>query len=346
MLENGQPAISGIQYDHRNLPISLLNRNGDLVTYRYNVAGQRVYKKVGSQSGEHYILDGDQTVAVFENGTVKYWNILANGVAGRQAAAGNKFYYPPQRGRFAKGSPFDKLRAGLGSTRAVVDGSGNVKEAMDYYPFGLLMPGRTYQSGSETKEKFTGKERDAETNWDYFGARYYSPALGRWLAVDPLTERYPSSSPYVYVANNPLYFIDLNGNRLAIAGDSSAVLYILQQLSGLSEEDFAERFSFSDGFVEFDFSDLDLTNNEGLQLLSDLITSSKDFLFEMRIVTEDEVGSSGLINASDMPRHPFANPDNLPGGFNGYVLMGTNVSWLDVRSDELVSNISTLLFTN
>ncbi len=48
MLENGQPAISSIQYDHRNLPVSLINRNGDVVTYRYNASGQRIYKKIGS----------------------------------------------------------------------------------------------------------------------------------------------------------------------------------------------------------------------------------------------------------------------------------------------------------
>jgi len=43
MLENGVPAISAITYDHRNLPTSLLNRNGDVATYRYNASGQRIY---------------------------------------------------------------------------------------------------------------------------------------------------------------------------------------------------------------------------------------------------------------------------------------------------------------
>ena len=46
------------------------------------------------------------------------------------------------------------------------------------YPFGLLMPGRIYQSSSETKEKFTGKERDSETGLDY-----RSEAETRWVLV-------------------------------------------------------------------------------------------------------------------------------------------------------------------
>ncbi|NIT58087.1 MAG: hypothetical protein GWN00_18220, partial [Aliifodinibius sp.] len=74
------------------------------------------------------------------------------------------------------------------------------------------MPGRIYISGSGiTKNLFTGKEHDSETNWDYFGARYYNPAIGRWLSVDPLADKYPSLSSYIYVANNPLINFDPTG---------------------------------------------------------------------------------------------------------------------------------------
>ena len=57
--------------------------------------------------------------------------------------------------------------------------------------------------------KFTGKERDDETGWDYFGARYYYPAIGRWLSVDP--QIFPSWTPYNYVFNNPISKFDPNG---------------------------------------------------------------------------------------------------------------------------------------
>ncbi len=75
------------------------------------------------------------------------------------------------------------------------------------------MPGRTLGSG--TKEGFTGKEQDAETGLDYFGARYYMPALGRWSAVDPLAEKHLEWSPYNYVLNNPLALIDPDGQQVA-----------------------------------------------------------------------------------------------------------------------------------
>ena len=49
----------------------------------------------------------------------------------------------------------------------------------------------------------TGKERDAETGYGYFGARYMDHELmTMWLSVDPLADKYPSISPYASYANN------------------------------------------------------------------------------------------------------------------------------------------------
>ncbi len=59
--------------------------------------------------------------------------------------------------------------------------------------------------------KFTGKEQDPETDLTYFGARYYDAALGIWLGVDPLAEKYAGISPFVYAANNPIKYIDPDG---------------------------------------------------------------------------------------------------------------------------------------
>ena len=72
--------------------------------------------------------------------------------------------------------------------------------------------------------KFTGKERDAETGLDYFGARYMSAAQGRWTSPDPIVHPAQSeagfetfiSEPqrwnkYAYVSNNPLKYTDPNG---------------------------------------------------------------------------------------------------------------------------------------
>lgn len=191
--ENGANKISEMLYDTRNLPIFLLKEDSTEIIYQYNADGQRIYKKVDNQGPEFYIMDGSLNIGVVTGGFLAHWNIVANGVAGRVEGS-NKLYY---------------VKDHLGSTRSAINASGLPQESYDYYPFGLHMPGRTLNAG--TKELFTGKERDTETGWDYFGARYYDPSIGRWVVVDPRAGNYPSLSPYVYVANNPLGATDPDG---------------------------------------------------------------------------------------------------------------------------------------
>jgi RHS repeat-associated protein len=58
---------------------------------------------------------------------------------------------------------------------------------------------------------FSGKEKDAETGYGYFGARYYDSGLSIWLSVDPMAEKYHYQTNYVYCINNPVLIIDPNG---------------------------------------------------------------------------------------------------------------------------------------
>jgi RHS repeat-associated protein len=61
---------------------------------------------------------------------------------------------------------------------------------------------------------FNGKEQDKETSstttYDY-GFRIYSPALGRFLSIDPLAKKFPELTPYQYASNTPIQAIDLDG---------------------------------------------------------------------------------------------------------------------------------------
>ena len=61
---------------------------------------------------------------------------------------------------------------------------------------------------------FSAKEKDSETGLSYFGSRYYSSDLSIWLSVDPMASKYPSLSPYVYCANNPVRVVDPNGEEI------------------------------------------------------------------------------------------------------------------------------------
>jgi RHS repeat-associated protein len=88
----------------------------------------------------------------------------------------------------------------------------------DYYPFGQLVP--TRHSSGDYRYGFNGMEKDnvlkgGEGNSYDFGARMLDPRIGRWFAPDKMEEKYPSTSPYVAFADNPVFFVDPDGNEIA-----------------------------------------------------------------------------------------------------------------------------------
>ncbi len=126
----------------------------------------------------------------------------------------------------------------LGSTRMMTDASGALKSLHDYVPFGEEIQagvgGRSstyYPPGSlaindTVAQKFTGKERDAETGLDYFGARYFGSPQGRFTIPDWSAKEEPvpyakledpqSLNLYAYVKNNPLRFADPTGHVVGV----------------------------------------------------------------------------------------------------------------------------------
>ncbi len=79
-------------------------------------------------------------------------------------------------------------------------------------PFGESFVTQT-SSGWESRYTFSGKEKDVETGYSYFGARYYDSDISVWLSVDPLASQYPSMSAYMYTAGNPMMLVDPDGRE-------------------------------------------------------------------------------------------------------------------------------------
>jgi RHS repeat-associated protein len=165
--------------------------------YVYDGNGRRVKKVVGSRV-EVFVYDaGGRLVA-------EYSNLIARG--------GTSYLTQDM----------------LGSTRAITGENGGIRSRHDYQPFGGEInasaapnTGReslpSYNDGA-VKQKFTGYERDGETELDFAQARYYNPMHGRFTAVDPLMASADMVNPqtwnrYVYVSNNPVVMIDPTGER-------------------------------------------------------------------------------------------------------------------------------------
>lgn len=99
----------------------------------------------------------------------------------------------------------------LGSNNIVVNQSGVNVQSTSYYPFGMQQSNATGTDGQPYK--YTGKEYDQKHGLNLYDyeARFYDPALCRFMAIDPMAEKYYSISPYAYCVNNPVRFTDSTG---------------------------------------------------------------------------------------------------------------------------------------
>jgi RHS repeat-associated protein len=150
-------------------------------------------------SNEFYIrgVEGNELV-IFNGNNVSKYNFFGSGNEGYIDSDDKKHYY---------------MKDHLGSVRVVLNENNEIVSAQDYDMWGYLMVGRNFDS-QQTKYKFTGKERDKESNYDYFGARYYDARIGRWGSIDPILEKHYDFNPYNYVLNNTLRFIDPEGEQV------------------------------------------------------------------------------------------------------------------------------------
>ena len=200
-------AANAFKYDGDNRLVAFDHPTGtdSDTTYSYDGEGRRVRKVVGGSSGvtTTYVYNvGGQLVAEF-GGTA-----------------------PDRPGtRYLTPDP-------LGSTRVVTAEDQSVLSRHDYLPFGEEIgaglgnrdqasgvSGYTASRTDGPAQKFTGKERDNESGLDYFGARYFSGAGGRFTSADAPFADQGAADPqswnlYTYTRNSPLKYVDRTGNVL------------------------------------------------------------------------------------------------------------------------------------
>ena len=135
----------------------------------------------------------------------------------------------------------------------VVMRGGNVMEVNAYYPFGMIIPNLstwlTYPN-EENYYKYNGKElqKDLNLNWLDYGARMYDPGVARWQGPDPMAEKYYSISPYAYVANNPIRYIDPDGRLIWTTSDPEQIKRLLEDLKRIYSEKYGEEKVKEDPF--------------------------------------------------------------------------------------------------
>jgi RHS repeat-associated protein len=185
---------------------------GNTASYVYDAMGRRVRKTVGG-AWTDYVYDAD--------GRVVTEFISTSGTCTAPCWATSYIYMGgAQVSQYKNGTTYFVHQDHLGSTRLLTKLDRTLQDSMDFLPYGEQIAG-----ASGITHKFTGKERDAESNLDYFGARYYSNTMGRFMSPDwatgPTTVPYAqlgdpqSLNLYAYVRNSPVARIDADGHNYA-----------------------------------------------------------------------------------------------------------------------------------
>jgi RHS repeat-associated protein len=182
----------------------LIQVNGTLGTcgtatacYTYDAEGRRVEKTTSAQTLDYVYDNQNRVIAEFQPS---------------QWATGYAYLGGQLLAEYTQGTTYFVTKDHLGSARLVSAVNGSVADSMDYYPYGIQMAG-----GTATTHKFTGDERDSETNLDHTPFRQYSSSVERWMTPDPagfaaVDPTNPQSwNQYAYVQNNPLAATDPTG---------------------------------------------------------------------------------------------------------------------------------------
>ncbi len=191
---NATRRISGSQdvtltYDAENRLTAM--SGGVTASYVYDGDGNRVKESI---SGVTRVFVGN-TYEVDNGAVKKYYYAGSTRVAEN---SGGTLYY--------------LLTDHLGSTALTLDSSGARVTELRYYPYGAVR----YNAGNQvTIYRFTGQRWDSGTALYYYGARWFDPAVGRFLAADtivPQPGNPQSLNRYSYVLNRPLFLIDSQGH--------------------------------------------------------------------------------------------------------------------------------------
>jgi RHS repeat-associated protein len=102
---------------------------------------------------------------------------------------------------------------------------------------------------------FSGKEKDVETGYSYFGARYYDSGLSIWLSVDPMSDKYPNLTPYNYCANNPVILVDPDGREVEYNSNIDIIIVAAFRLVNSKFDSYVKTLENSDELYTFNYNE-------------------------------------------------------------------------------------------
>jgi RHS repeat-associated protein len=242
-VDYGPESNTAVEYEYDANGNMIVDKNKDMrVTYNELNLPTRVEFGAEGENRIEWLYGaggGKLRKTVVEDGAVTLVKDYSSGYVYTNEALD---YFRSENGRIRKTAsgytPEYHLTDHLGNVRVAFEpnGSGGLTRTQEqhYYPFGMELPGLSYDGGVDNEYRYNGKEhvKELDLHWYHYGARFYDPQLGRWHVVDPLEHLYPSWSPYQYALNSPIRNQDKDGEVVETVIDIISV--------GLSAYEFYE----------------------------------------------------------------------------------------------------------
>lgn len=190
----------------------------------------------------------------------------------------------------------------LGSAAYLTSG-GDVTQTLNYLPYGEdWIDVQNNMDPRLGQYRFNGKEKDYESGFHYYGARYYwSEVLTGWLSVDPMMDKYPFISPYAYCAWNPIILVDPDGRDTSYYNLDGRLQFVKKGGSTINmmivtRKDIDEKTFNKGGYYAFDVNDIDFNNMDDMYNNS-AKEGANEWYYRVRIdgtsTTPKEVGPKG-----------------------------------------------------
>ena len=209
--------ISTIKYNLLNLPEIVQFKAGHQIRYTYSADGEKLTTK--SYTLNSVVLVPQGTINPLPANASDYTKITTDYIGNMIYQNGTLKQIQTPEG-YIQGTPkvyYYYLKDHLSNVRVVLNSSVTTVEKSHYYPTGIRFYVESTSNSAALPFRYNGKEFEKMNglNWYDYGARFYDPQIGRFHTQDRFAEKYVNFSPYQYAANNPLRFIDVNGDSIS-----------------------------------------------------------------------------------------------------------------------------------
>ncbi|MFV0501413.1 MAG: RHS repeat-associated core domain-containing protein, partial [Bacteroidales bacterium] len=200
----------------------------------------------------------------------------------------------------------------LGSSSYITNDLGQTTQIIAYMPYGEDWVNRNFTQNFRSSYKYNGKEKDPESGYYNYGARYYGGNLPIWLSVDPMSDKYPHLTSYNYCSNNPVVLRDPDGkDGVGVVKNNTITIKATYYVVTSSNRDYKNTPSYSYIYSKNDVTKMEKSINKTLNDANYKVTEGEyagyDVKFDLKFIPSDHTNYLNLAEKEEYNGIPIGN---------------------------------------